>query len=144
MNRVTVVKNPKAGTDKWSATAEINTNSTPSFESDVLGGGLTLVLSSTGDPNVNTATFAGSDCSKSANGKALKCKNAAGQVRMRSRPSPGFFRVAISVANQNLTLPTLAQTPLSVDVQSPVSIDRVDSTLPGTCSLKGGTRIVCK
>src|SRR5262249_27335799 len=129
LNRVTVFKSPKAGADKWSATGDLNTNSTPNFKTAVLGGGMTLILSSTSDPNVSTVTFAGTDCSLSANGKSLRCKNASGQIRLQPRPSPGFFRLAISIANQTLTLPTTLQTPLQVDVQSPVSIDRVDTTL---------------
>ena len=144
LNRVIVVKSQKAGSDKWSAVGDMNSNSTPGFVSAVDNGGLTLILSSTSNANVSTVTFAGTDCALSGNGKSLRCKNAAGQVRLNARPSPGFFRVAISIVKQSLTLPTVAQTPLQVDLQSPVSIDRVDSTLPGACELKAGARMVCK
>jgi hypothetical protein len=144
LNRVTVIKSMKPATDKWSAMGELNTNSTPGFVADVDAGGLKLVLSSTSDANVNTVTFGGADCSIAANGKSVRCKNASGQVRLNARPSPGFFRVTISIVKQTITLPTVAQTPLQVDLQSPVSIDRVDTSLPGSCTVKGGARMVCK
>jgi Thrombospondin type 3 repeat len=133
-------------TDKWSARGEINTTTTPTFLDDVDTGGLTISIAKTTPTTstIDTVTFTAADCTKLARGSSIRCKNAAGSsARFSKRPAVGFFHVTIGMVKRTLTLPSVAEAPLEVDVQSPVSIDRPD-TIDTCVSQGGGKKLSCR
>ena len=146
LRSASIAKGTKAGTDRWSARGEISTGATPNFLNDVDTGGLTVSIAKTTPTTsmIDTVTFTGADCARVAGGASLRCKNATrSTARFAKRPAVGFFQMTISTANRVLTLPSVAETPLEVDVQSPVSIDRPD-TIDNCVSQAGGKKISCR
>lgn len=144
-----VRKGPKPGTDAWSAQAEINTQQTPSFVDDVIGGGIVLTLRTQGGALIDDESFASADCKRTGPKASLKCRNAAGStVKLQQRPSSEFFRLTIAARKQSLaTMPTVpGDIPLGLTVTSPTSIDRVD-TIPaptGHCTGIPGALVKCQ
>jgi hypothetical protein len=145
LRRAIVALSPAAGKDRWSGQAELDTTLTPTFLADADASGITLALRDDNGVVIDSETWTGADCVRiGKNGSALKCKNAVGsQARFAKRPSVSFFRLTISVRNQALFGPALADTPLHVRLTTPVGIDRNDFV--DACKQNAnGRRTVCK
>ena len=149
LHRLAVTKGRKPNTDKWTAQAEIDTTQTPTFLADVDSGGLVLKLQKQSGAVVDSDSFQGSDCKLiGAHGTGIKCRNAAGSLaKFTKRPSPSFFKLTISEKKRSVDFPTLpGDAPFKVTVESPVSIDRVD-TIPsasGICTGRPGVSVKCR
>lgn len=145
LRRAVVVNNNKPNTDIWSAQGQLDASLTPTFVAGIDGGGVTVTVETADGTLVDSVAFSGAECSEKKG--SIKCTGASKQgfVRFARGFAPLFFKVVLSLRNQSLSLPVLADAPLRVTIVGPGGEERADSV--NTCTAtpaSGPRRMVCK
>ncbi len=110
---------------------------------DVKNNGVTVTVSKQSGTNglVLVNSFLFDTCSE--RGGNIRCKDSTTKSKaiFRKRSALDFFQLKIKVAGQTLTLPTGAETPLAVSVQTSGAVDRSDEV--GNCKI-GTKKVNCR
>jgi hypothetical protein len=129
LRKVVVRKSLQSNRDVWRAVGDLDTTSTPTFETALLSGGATVILRQEGTAvEVGQFSFDGGECQNRP--RVILCKDTLTRsvLRVRRRLTPDFYKVVAIVKRQFLNVPTLAETPLTVSLQTNGDgIDRLDA-----------------
>ncbi|MEO8604286.1 MAG: hypothetical protein ABI629_17055, partial [bacterium] len=146
LRKVRVTEPSRPLSDAWQVLGELDTTSSPGdFITAVTASGIEVILFHDGGPpltQVNAFSFTAAQCQERSG--SVRCKDSASRSKLifRKRSAPDFFRVKIKIMGQDLTLPALAETPLSVSLRTTEAatlIDRGDDIGPVGCKLHGST-----
>ncbi len=136
--------------DMWIAVGELNTTTSPGeFLSAVPASGIEVVLFHDAGPplaQVHAFSFAAAQCNERRG--SIRCLDSSTRSKLvfRKRSAPDFFRMKITMKRQNLDVPSLSETPLSVSLRTVEGgdlIDRSDDIGPSGCKLQS-TNFKCR
>ena len=116
LRRGSVKNSSRPSGDSWDAVGQLDATVSPTFLADVDANGVTVSVTRNDNFVINSLSFTAGECSEK-NG-SIKCRHTATRslVRFNKQLTTGFFKVMIRIAKQELTLPTVLQTPLHVFV----------------------------
>jgi hypothetical protein len=146
IRRVRVREGRRIARSAWLARGTLDSTASANFVVDVTTDGLTVIVRKRGGGgapvSVNSLAFPGAQCLE--NSRAIICTDpvTSSRVQLAKRRARGVFGVTIRVRKLDLTVPDLAETPLSVSVQTADAVDRADEI--ADCRSGLGRSVVCR
>lgn len=131
-----------ANKDRFRLRGEVDATTLPSFADDVDTNGVTIVVESSAGV-VDSVSFTGAQCTLWSGGVKCKDPTSRSSIRFRNRSAPSFFRVRIIAYRRSFTLPSVAQTPLTVRLQTPATSTERSDPIVG-CSAVGSSGLRCR